>query len=215
MYFTQLNTLRYILTNTHTHTLISLSLSLAHIPPSTRCQHFLLFDLCFCIASGPTAKRLTPHINVLSAPSNLCSHRDVRFTSTSRVLGRSRVKRSKVRPGTQSRWNVVYNGWQQGTIVHCCSVRFAVGVAAPSHTLSSWGRNICQESRSIFYTACLKKHWIYLEYVFNLCLHQYNNLSINLSIEGLDVSLCDITKGFFDNTLSQLFVFALWDHLCL
>lgn len=92
-------TLRHTHTYARTHSPFSLSLSVSvsHTPPSTRCQHFLLFDLCFCIASGPTAKRLKPHIKVLSAPSNLCSHRDVGFTSTSRVLGRFRVKRLKVR----------------------------------------------------------------------------------------------------------------------
>lgn len=115
----------------HTLSFLSLSVSVSHTPPSTRCQHFLLFDLCFCIASGPTAKRLKAHIKVLSAPSNLCSHRDVGFTSTSRVLGRFRVKRLKVRTrggveearggGSRRRRNVVYNGRQQGTIVYCCS----------------------------------------------------------------------------------------------
>ncbi len=67
----------HISSHTHTHTL-SLSLT----PSWSLSTHVSLpalffFVLCFCIAFGPTAK-CKAHIKVLSAPSNLCCHLDVR-----------------------------------------------------------------------------------------------------------------------------------------
>lgn len=173
----------------HTYTLAHsspplppLSVSTSHTAPSTHCQHFLLFDLCFYIASGPTAKRLKPHIKVLSAPSNLCSHRDVGFTSTSRVLGRFRVKRLKVR--TRGQGQEVRGGG--GMLFTMDDNKELLCIVASSLLLTgSWNH-------------CTKQHIVKLGQ--NSCASLRNWL----------LSLCDITKGsFLLHTLSQVLVLAL------
>ena len=88
-------------THTHTHSL-SLSLTLSLSFPwslSTHCQHFFFFFFLpyasvLPLGQQPSAK---PHIKVLSAPSNLCCHLDVRSLQLP-VPGGFKVQVLKVRP---------------------------------------------------------------------------------------------------------------------
>lgn len=183
----------------HTLSFLSLSVSVSHTPPSTRCQHFLLFDLCFCIASGPTAKRLKAHIKVLSAPSNLCSHRDVGFTSTSRVLGRFRVKRLKVR----TRGGVEEARGGGGMLFTMADNKELLCIVAASPLLiGRWSR--CTKSHIV---KLRQKHMSRKSLSVLCCLghscYPTNNLYMYIYTVIVPLpriwmmSLCDITKGSF------------------